>query len=516
MKTNLKQKDVQVLLNNFNAKKYDFVILKANIYLKKSPGEAILRNLLGLSYQSIAEYSKAKDVFIEGLKYDPKNISLKNNLAKSYNSLFQYDKAEKLYNEIIKVNPNYPIAYLNLGNQKRDLNQLTEAVKLYEIADKLSPNNDLILYALALAHRGLGNFENAVQYAKKVISINPKFTRADLLISRCITYDEKNWHYKDLIKRTEDKELTKDEDIELCFSLSKAKEDMNKINDAYKFLKIGNDLRKKKSKYDIKSDLDLIEDIKQLFKNINFEKFSYNTKDKIIFVLGMPRSGTSLVEQIISSHSSVFGGGELPYMDMLIKKNFITTKKTRVKDAQEVLSEQSKVNFIANEYLNYIKNLNTKNKYFLDKSLLNFMWIGFIKILFPNSKIIHCYRDPKNNCLSIYKNLFRDGLGFAHNEEDLIKFYKAYHDLMNFWKSKNMTNLIDVNYEELIKDSENGIKKIIKHCELDWEENCLSFYKNKNPIKTISAAQARKPIYKSSLNAFDQYKDYLKVIDKSF
>ncbi len=516
MKSNLTQKDVQVLLNYFNAKKYDFVISKAMVYLKKSPGEAILRNLLGLSYQSIAEYSKAKDVFIEGLKYNPKNISLKNNLAKSYNSLLQYDIAEKLYNEIIEESPNYPIAYLNLGNQKRDLNQLTEAIKLYEIAYKLSPDNHLILYALALAHRGLGNFENAVQYAKKVISINPKFTKADLLISRCITYDEKNWHYKDLIKKTKNKELINDEDIELCFSLSKAKEDVNKINDAYKFLKIGNDLRKNKSKYNIKNDLDLIKNIQRLFKNISFEKFSYNIKDKIIFVLGMPRSGTSLVEQIISSHSAVFGGGELPYMDILIKKNFVTTKKTWVEDSLEILSDQNKIKNISDGYLNYTKNLNTKNKHFLDKSLLNFMWIGFIKILFPNSKIIHCQRDPKNNCLSIYKNLFRDGLGFAHNEEDLIRFYKAYLDLMNFWKSKNITNIIDVNYEDLIKDNENGIKKIINHCELNWEENCLSFYKNKNPIKTISAAQARKPIYKSSLNAFDQYKDFLKDIDKSF
>ena len=512
----LTQNDIQILINNFNAKKYNFVISKAYNYLKKSPGQAILRNLMGLSYQSITEYSKARDVFIEGLKYDPRNISLKNNLAKSYNSLFQYEIAEKLYNEVIEIDPNYPIAYLNLGNQKRDLNQLPEAIKLYEIANKLSPNNHLILYALALAHRGLGNFEDAVQYAKRVISINPKFTKADLLISRCITYDEKNWHYQDLIKKVENRQLKDEEDIELCFSLSKAKEDMSKINDAYKFLKIGNDLRKKKSKYNIENDLNLITEIKQLFKNINLEKFSYDNKDKIIFVLGMPRSGTSLVEQIISSHSAVFGGGELPYMDMLIKKNFITNKETQLIDSLKILGDQTKIKVIANEYLDYTKNLNTKNKHFLDKSLLNFMWIGFIKILFPYSKIIHCHRDPKNNCLSIYKNLFRDGLGFAHNEEDLIEFYKAYLDLMNFRKSKNITNLIDVNYEDLIKDSKNEIKKIINHCELDWEENCLSFYKNKNPIKTISAAQARKPIYKSSLNAFDQYKSFLKVVDRSF
>jgi len=516
MKNNLTQNDIQILVNNLNIKNYNFVITKANMYLKNFPQEPILSNLLGLSYQGIGQNNKAKDVFIEGLKYNPKNISLKNNLAKSYGNLLQYQLAEKLYNEIIEANPNYSIAYLNLGNQKRDLNQLTDAVKLYEMAIKISPENHIMLYALALAHRGLGNFDNAVKYAKKVTLINPKYTRADLLISRCITYDEENWHYKELIKKTEKRELIEDEDIELCFSLSKANEDINKINDAYKFLKIGNDLRKKKSEYNIDSDLKLIEKIKQLFKNLNLEKFSNNNPKKIIFVLGMPRSGTSLVEQIISSHSDVFGGGELPYIDILMKKYFMNNDEIQIDETLKTIENTNKIQSIANEYLDYTKNLNINNKFFLDKSLLNFLWIGFIKILFPNAKILHCHRDPKNNCLSIYKNLFRDGLGFAHNEKDLVKFYKAYEDLMNFWESKNIKNLINVRYEELVNNKDYEIKRIIKHCELEWEENCLNFYKNKNPIKTISAAQARKPIYKSSLNAFDQYKNFLKVIDKNF
>ena len=330
MKINYTQRDIQILINNFNAKNFDFVIPKANKYLKTSPKEAIIRNLLGLSYHGIAEYSKAKDVFIEGLKYDSKNISIKNNLAKSYNSLFEYQLAEKLYQEIIKTDPNYSIAYLNLGNQKRDLNQLSEAIKLYEIADKLTPNNYIILYALALSHRGLGNFDKAIKYAKKVKLINPKYTRADLLISRCLTYDDQNWHYKELIKHTSNRELKNNEDIELCFSLSKAFEDINEIENGFKFLKIGNDLRKKKSRYDINDDLGLIKTIKELFKDLNLEDFSTSKTDKIIFVLGMPRSGTSLVEQIISSHSNVFGGGELPYMDLLIKENFIKNEKKKI------------------------------------------------------------------------------------------------------------------------------------------------------------------------------------------
>ena len=516
MKINYTQRDIQILINNFNAKNFDFVIPKANKYLKTSPKEAIIRNLLGLSYHGIAEYSKAKDVFIEGLKYDSKNISIKNNLAKSYNSLFEYQLAEKLYQEIIKTDPNYSIAYLNLGNQKRDLNQLSEAIKLYEIADKLTPNNYIILYALALSHRGLGNFDKAIKYAKKVKLINPKYTRADLLISRCLTYDDQNWHYKELIKHTSNRELKNNEDIELCFSLSKAFEDINEIDNGFKFLKIGNDLRKKKSRYDINDDLGLIKTIKELFKDLNLEDFSTSKTDKIIFVLGMPRSGTSLVEQIISSHSNVFGGGELPYMDLLIKENFIKNEKKKLSYFLKTLNETNGIRLIADKYLHYIKNLNTENKVFLDKSLLNFIWIGFIIILFPNAKIVHCHREPKNNCLSLYKNLFRDGLGFAHNEQDLVKFYRAYQDLMIFWKSKKISNLIDVNYEQLVNNNEQEIRKIINHCELNWEDNCLNFYKNKNPIKTISAAQARKPIYKSSLNLFDQYKGFLKTIDKSF
>ena len=364
-----------------------------------------MSNLLGLSYQGIGQNNKAKDVFIEGLKYNPTNISLKNNLAKSYGNLFGYQLAEKLYNEIIETNPNYSIAYLNLGNQKRDLNQLTEAVKLYETAIKLSPENHIMLYALALAHRGLGNFDHAVKYARKVILINPKYTRADLLISRCITYDEKNWHYKDLIKKTENRELIEDEDIELCFSLSKAKEDVGKIENAYKYLKIGNDLRKKKSKYNINNDINLIKKIKNLFTNLDLHQFSHDNPTKIIFVLGMPRSGTSLVEQIISSHSRVFGGGELPYMDILVKKYFMNDDEIQINEALKNIDNTNKIKSIANEYSNYTKNLNINNKFFLDKSLLNFLWIGFIKILFPNAKILHCHRDPKNNCLSIYKNL---------------------------------------------------------------------------------------------------------------
>ena len=167
------------------------------------------------------------------------------------------------------------------------------------------------------------------------------------------------------------------------------------------------------------------------------------------------------------------------------------------------------------EYLDFINNFDHDQKIVTDKAPLNFRWIGFIKIIFPKAKIIHCIREPKNNCLSMFKNLFEGGLNFTYDQEDLVKFYKYYVELMNFWKSKYSSNIMDVNYEGLISNNRETIEKIVKFCDLRWEESCLEFYKNKTPIKTMSTAQARKPIYKTSLKNFEKYKNYFKILEES-
>ena len=516
MENNYLKKKIQIIVNNFKEQKFDFVISKSKDFLKKFPKTIILYNLLGSSYQNIGEYNKAKEVFIDGLKLDSENIAIKNNLATNYKYLLKYENAENLYKKIIETNPKYVNAYVNLGNLKRDINKLNEAIELYETADKINPNNHIILFLLALAHQGLGNFEKSIEYAKNVLLINPTFVKADHLISLSRKYKQDDWHYLSLLEKIESSKLQEIEKIELYFSLSKANEDMNNISEAYKFLKKGNDLNKKKIKYEINTDLKLIENIKDLFEKIDFKKFSNKNSDKIIFILGMPRSGTSLIEQIISSHSKVIGGGEMPIMSNLVKKNFIDDEKISKSKLIETVETPSKLLTIANEYFDFVNYFDVGDKIIIDKAPLNFRWIGFIKILFPNAKIVHCYRDPKNNCLSMYKNLFEASLEFTYNEEDLIKFYKAYQDLLNFWQSKDSTNLINVSYEELIANSDSEIRRIIKDCGLSWEENCLLYYKNTTPIKTMSTAQARKPIYNSSVKAFEKFKFYLKNIDKSF
>ncbi len=516
MKDTFSKKSVQILINNFKANNYKLVISKAKNYLKKFPRVEILYNLLGSSYQKIGQQNEAIDVFNAGLKIDPNNISFSNNLGNSYKYLLDYNKAEMIFEEIIKKNPQYVNAYINLGNLKRDVNNFDGAINLYEKANKVSPNNYIILYLLALAHQGIGNFEIAINFARKVLSLNPKFTKADYLISQSMKYKNDNWHFKDLSKKVESKDFDNIEKINLYFSLAKANEDMNKTDESFKFLKIGNSLSKTLNKYDLNKDKRLFQNVKNIFKNIDIQSFHNNEPSKIIFVLGMPRSGTTLVEQIISSHDNVIGGGEMPILPNIIKKNFSEDNLLDEKTINKIINNSFEKQNISEQYKKYINYFAIGEKYIVDKSLLNFFWIGFIKILFPNAKIVHCFREPKDNCLSMYKNIFEESLKFSYDEDDLIGFYKMYQDLMKFWQFEKKINLINVNYESLITNNETEIKRIVEECGLNWDEKCLFHYKNDNPIKTMSTAQARKPVYKTSISSFEKYKTFLNKINNSF
>ena len=223
----------------------------------------------------------------------------------------------------------------------------------------------------------------------------------------------------------------------------------------------------------------------------------------------MPRSGTTLVEQILSSHSEVYGAGELLYLENSINKNFLENSKI---NRQKIIDLQSSSS--ENVFLDYFKCFDIYN---LDKNIItdktpqNFKWIGFIKIFFPNAKIILCQRNPKDNCVSLFKNDFPSlTMNWSFDQEEIAEYYNEYHKLMTFWKDKISDFIHDVEYEKLVENKEEEIKKILKFCDLDWDDKCLSPEKNnKTPIKTVSIAQARQPIYKTSLNNSNNFDKHL-------
>ena len=331
-----------------------------------------------------------------------------------------------------------------------------------------------------------------------MLKIKPDFTEADRLISQMEKYHSKHKHFLDLKEKLSNMRLNDNSLVHLHFALGKAYGDQKKYFESFDNYKKANDISKKISNYNFKKSKKRFDTIKKKFKSLDDCKLSKKNR-QFIFIIGMPRSGTSLTEQILSSHKNVIGGGELPYIQKLYNEYFKPRKNL---DNNDLLKCNK-------EYLNFVSHIDNSNKVFTDKAPLNFFYVGFILKFLPNSKFINIIRNPIDNCWSIYKNYFPTKIDFGNDLNDLSKYYRSYQDLMLFWKKLFPNEIYDLKYENLVKNTEQEIKKLLQFCSLDWDENCLKHHKNKRVIKTISFNQARRPIYNTSLKSYDGYENYL-------
>lgn len=510
------ENDIKILLNLFSSGRFDLVVSKTKKLIRNFPEYLILYNILGSAYQKTGNLKLAKLIFIKGYKMDSNNIAIMNNLANVYKNDGEIELSENLFKKIIERKPDYINAYVNYGNLKRDNNEFELAIDLYNKALKIDQKNPAVLYSLALAYQGLGKFDVAIDYAKKTMLIEPKFTQADMLIAQSLTYQVGNKHYEEMKLKKNNLELNSDQKTNLMFALAKAEEDMNLIKKSFDSLNIANSTWRKSLEFNISDEVNFFNRIQSIFTKINITKnFKDNIeKKKIIFILGMPRSGTSLIEQIITSHSSVFGAGELPQLSRIIKTELMIDNNLSDEKIYDLVENDDFANQLRMDYYNFLQRFNATESFITDKAPLNFRWIGIIKILFPNAKIIYCSRNSKDNCLSIFKNFFEGGLDFAYNQKELGTYYNLHRMLMNFWKELFPNSIYNAKYDEIIDNPDDEIKKMIKFCNLNWEESCLQFHKNKTPIKTLSTAQARKPIYKSSKNSFEKFAPFLTDLNK--
>ena len=392
------------------------------------------------------------------------------------------------------------------------MNDFERAIEKLSKAIQIDDKNPLAHYNLGLVYQ-IGNFDKSNERFEKVLKIDPSITNADKLISRSTKYTKDHPHIKKMEEKLKILKLNDIQKINIYFSLGKAYEDLKDYEKSFEYIKLANTTKRKLLNLNLSNDFKTFETLKKFFKDYNIEINPKNLEDKkIIFIVGLPRSGTSLVEQIISTHSKVYGCGELDYINRIIRHNFYDKEILDTSKLSSLSEENKKI--IANSYLNLIEKFDPNFKVFTDKAPLNFSWIGIIKILLPNSKIVLCTRNPKDNILSLYKNDFDDRLHFTYDFDDLFNFYKEYHELMKIWNNKFESQIYHANYEKIIKDPENEIKKLLNFCDLDFEENCLNFYKNKRPIKTVSSTQARQPLYNSSVFSYQKYERYMEDIFK--
>ena len=499
------------ILNNYLAvKNYKKVIEGCNKILKTNPNNSYVLNLLGLALQGSNNILGSIQYFNQAIHFEMNNVAAINNLANSYKSLTKLDIAEELYLKVLKINPKYIHALNNYGNLKLQIGDFKSSINLYLKALEINPNQLNIPFSLASAYQESGDFENSKKIANKILSIDYKNTSAHKLISGMTNYKEDKDHLSKMEKLLEVKGVSDEQLIDLSFALGKAYEDMENYQKSYIHLEKGNKLKKIRTNYKMNNQAKLFKSIIKIFEDFNFNnlKKKINNK-KIIFICGMPRSGTTLVEQIIASHKDVSGAGELIYLQNSIEQNFIEDYKL---NKQKILDQASSdINVLEKIYLNFLDFHKFDNKIITDKAPQNFRWIGFIKIFFPNAKVIHCNRNPKDNCLSLFKNNFASSqMDWSYDQKDIAEYYNAYSELMKFWTKKLPNYIYNANYENIVSNKETEIKKLILFCELEWDSACLNHHKNnKTPISTVSVAQARKPIYNSSLNSNNKYSEYL-------
>jgi len=495
--------EISVLIKTFENGRFKDVIDKSLILLKKNEND-FLWNLLGLSFQKLNKIYKSIDCFENAINLNSKNFSAFNNIGLSYKKIKKYSQAKEYLLKSIELNPDYINALVNMGNIKNDTYFFDEALSYYKKALSLNKKLPLIYLNISNVYQTINDIENAKKYLNEAISIDKTFTMADQKLSKFENYTNDNSHLKNMKEKLKLNNLNDNQKVYLYFALYKAYKDLKNYDQSFYYLNLGNKLQRKLLNFDIDFYKSFSKKIKSKFSKLNFEDYKKNRNGKnYIFIIGMPRSGTTLIEKIVTSHSTV---------STISESNFIPEKMIKnINSDFEEIKNFLDTNF-DNEYKEFIKNFNIKNKIIVDKTLTNFWYLGFIKLFFPNSKIIHVSRNPKDNCLSIYENLFDVPEGWNSNEEELAEYFLIYQDMMKYWNKTFKEAILNVEYEDLVMNSESKIKEIIRYCDLSWENECLNFYKNNNPIKTISVNQANKPIYNSSINKFKIYEKHLNTL----
>ena len=461
-------------------------------------------NLLSIAYQKNGKIEKSIDVMREALSLNPDHPNFLNNIGTCFYKLHKYSEAEKYFKRGLEIDKRHLHILNNLGNLKRETFKIEESINFYKKVLDIQKDAVPTLFNLVGIYRITNQKEESKLYCKKIIQLNKKLTDADRQYSLVHKYSENDPHLNEMIKKINDDDLNNIEKIHLYYGVHKAYEDLKDYENAFKFLKKGNELLKQETKYNFSKDEKRINNYINLYKKIKHIKISGTHRD-LIFIVGMPRSGSSLIEQILTSHKKVFGGGEIPYIQEITNK---------IIDEEKI--DVSLLDHYKNEYLSLVSELDSSLSVFTDKELLNFYNVGLILTLFPSAKIINCTRNPVDNCWSIYKNFFPIKTMFVNDFKDIAKFYRLYLNTMKFWQKEFPKNIFNLNYETLIENPKDQIEKILNFCDLEWDENVMSHHKSSRIIRTLSFDQANKPISKKVSNTIKNYKSMIGDLIKEF
>ena len=431
--------------------------------------------------------------------------------------------AEDCVRQALKLQPDEPAYLSNLGLILKEREKWDESLQAFAKASRINPRDDETLYNLGTVHQAMQHMDEARKCYRRAISINPAHVQA--LCALCNLLSREGEHEEELAALMRQMEEISIQPAvqnpeQLNFELARVHDKLGNMDKFFKFLKPANVIVRKRFNYDVTGEKELFAAIEKAFTpELIQEKENSGLDDfRPIFIIGMPRSGTTLVEQILASHSRVAAGGELYFLNSAICKIprlAVPFRPDTIKlPNYSLISEVNctELTETATAYRQATTPLKGDKKHLTDKMPHNFVHAGMIRLLFPNSKVIHCRRQPMDNGLSLYMQNFKVLHPYIYDLAEIGEYYAAYHRLMTHWRNLLPDFIHTVRYEELVNSPEREIKGLLEFCELEWEEGCLAFYEKKRYIKTASEGQADQPLYTSAIERWKKYESHLQPL----
>ncbi len=467
--------------------------------LALAPGSAETHNDLGAYLAALNRNEPAVTQFRRACELSPDFAFAHNNLGNALVALGKHQEAVASYRAAFTLNPNFAEAYANMGSALAELHHPGDALPYFERALALNPHLAETHNNRGQAFVALGHLSDARDSFVRAIALLPERAQFYHGLAGCTRLSEDDPHFVAMTALAENlPSLDEAEQTQLHFALAKAYEDQGRFAEAFAHLSAGNASRRRRIEYDEAATL---ANMRRFARALGPEILRRapprgDAPDVPIFVVGMPRSGSTLVEQILASHPDVFGGGELMYF-----ADEAAALGADAANLPEVFSSLSAEDLaeLGARYRRQLQAVAPRAPRITDKLPSNCHFLGLIRLALPNARILHTRRDPIDTCLSCFAQTFSAGLAFSNDLGDLGRYYRSYAELMAHWRRVLPEDaMLEVQYEDLVADLEPQVRRILDYCGLAWDARCLDFHETRRPIITASAAQVRQPIYQRS------------------
>jgi tetratricopeptide (TPR) repeat protein len=482
-------------------------------YLRDHPHDIEAMRLLANIGRDLNIYEDAEFLLESALLFDPDNAKIKYDYINILTKRQKYGEALKHAQKFYNEDKNNINAMKLLSTALFRTDRYKEAIDIYNEILKLEPKNTDVMLSMGHLYKTSGEIDKSINSYKKAYKTDKYFGDSYWSLANLKTYTFSASEVASLDKMVSDPYVSEDERAFMHFALGKAYEDLNEYEKSFHHYKEGNLIKKNKALFNINdfekecsNQIDVCTD--DLFKM----KSEWGSKSKApIFILGLPRVGSTLIEQILSSHSLVEPTHELPnIISTALRLNERKSQDIKSRYPDILLSLSSpQLKLIGDKYIKDSEVFRSDKPYFIDKMPNNFRHIGLIKLILPNAKIIDIRRSSMSACFSCYKQLFAEGQEFTYDLKDLAGYYNNYVELMDHWNKVLPEQILSINYEDVVNNFEESVRNILDYCDIPFEQQCLEFYKSKRSVKTPSAEQVRQPIYKSGMDYWKNYEPYL-------